>query len=131
LSRFGDGKPIILVPGFLGTDIALLPLSLWLKTLGYRPVLAGLLLNLQDSSDDRSLPQAIRDITRRAERAVLITHSSGITGALCAAAAHREWISDVVAFGVLRQPNMAECPTGRRCTAGQSYCDFCVALESN
>jgi hypothetical protein len=29
-SRFGDGKPIILMPRFLGSDFALLPLSLWL-----------------------------------------------------------------------------------------------------
>jgi len=73
-------------------------LSLWLKALGYRSLLAaGLFVNLQDSPDDRSLSEAIRDITRRAERkAVLIAHASGMTSALRAADAHREWISDVV-----------------------------------
>ena len=108
-SRFGDGKPIILVPGFLGTDIALIPLSLWLKALGYRPLLAGLFVNLQGSSDELSLSRAIHDITRRVGRkAILITHSSGMTAALRAADAHRESISDVIIFEAPYAPNTAD-----------------------
>jgi len=84
------------------------PLSLWLKALGYRPLLAGLLVNLQDSPDDRFLSEAIRDITRRVERkAVLIAHASGMTSALRAADAHREWISDVVVFDAPHRPSIA------------------------
>jgi len=84
------------------------PLSLWLKALGYRPLLAGLLVNLQDSPDNRFLSEAIRDITRRVERkAVLIAHASGMTSALRTADAHREWISDVVVFDALHRPSIA------------------------
>jgi pimeloyl-ACP methyl ester carboxylesterase len=98
-SRFGDGKPIILLPAFLSSDLALLPLSTWLKALGYRPVTAGLFVNLEDSHGERSLSRTIRDVTSRVGRkAVLITHSSGMTRALRAADAHREYISDVVVF---------------------------------
>jgi pimeloyl-ACP methyl ester carboxylesterase len=98
-SRFGDGKPIILLPAFLGSDLALLPLSAWLRALGYRPVTTGLFVNLDDSHGERSLSRAIRDVTRRVGRkAVLITHSSGMKRALRTAAAHREWVSDVVVF---------------------------------
>jgi pimeloyl-ACP methyl ester carboxylesterase len=105
-SRFGDGKPIVLIPQFLGGDLALLPLSLWLKALGYRPVMAGLVINFQDSSGDQSLSRAIRDVTRRTGRkAVLITHSSGMTRALRTADAHRQWISDVVVFEPPYRPN--------------------------
>jgi pimeloyl-ACP methyl ester carboxylesterase len=108
-SRFGDGKPIILVPQFLGTDLALIPISLWLKALGYRPIMAGLVVHLQDPSDDRSLSRAIHDITQRLGRkAVLLTHSSGMTSALRAADAHRERISDVVVFEAPHRPNMAD-----------------------
>jgi pimeloyl-ACP methyl ester carboxylesterase len=108
-SRFGDGKPIILVPRFLGTDIALIPLSLWLKALGYRPLLAGLFVNLQSSSDERSLSRAIHDITQRVGRkAVLMTHSSGMAAALHAADAHRESISDVIIFEAPYAPNTAD-----------------------
>jgi pimeloyl-ACP methyl ester carboxylesterase len=107
-SRFGDGKPIILVPSFLGSDLALLPLSLWLKALGYRPVTAGLFINLEGSHAEDSLSRAIRDATRRLGRkAVLITHSSGITGALRTAVAHRELISDVVIFEAQQRPHVA------------------------
>jgi pimeloyl-ACP methyl ester carboxylesterase len=105
-SRFGDGKPIIVVPSFLGTDIALIPFALWLKALGYRPMMAGLFLHVQDSLDERFLSRAIRDITRRVGRkAVLITHSSGMASALRAADAHREWISDVIVFEAAQPPN--------------------------
>ena len=53
-SRYGDGKPIVLVPPHLGCDLALLPLSAWLKALGYRPANAGLILNLGDVVTDRT-----------------------------------------------------------------------------
>jgi pimeloyl-ACP methyl ester carboxylesterase len=96
-SRFGDGKPIILVPQYLGSDLALLPLTIWLRALGYRPATAGLLLNLQDSFVERSLSELIGDITDRVGRkAVLITHSTGMPLALRAAGAQPERVSDIV-----------------------------------
>jgi len=96
-SRFGDGKPIILVPQYLGSDLVLLPLTIWLKALGYRPTTAGLFLNLQDSSVERTLSQLISDITERVGRkAVLITHSTGMPLVLRAADAHSERVSDIV-----------------------------------
>jgi len=106
-SRFGDGKPIILVPQFPGSDLALLPLSIWLKGLGYRPATAGLSIDLGDSSGEPSLSRTIRDITARVGRkAVLITHSSGMTRALRTAVAHREWISDVIVFEAPHRPRV-------------------------
>jgi pimeloyl-ACP methyl ester carboxylesterase len=102
-SRFGDGKPIILVPQFFGTDFALFPLAIWLKALGYRTVTTGPSLNLQVSSGDNSLSRVIHDITRRVGRkAVLITHSFGMTRALSTADFHKEQISDVVVIGAAR-----------------------------
>src|SRR5579863_325903 len=103
-SRFGDGKPVILVPLLLGSDLTLVPISLWLKALGYRPVLAGLLLNLGGSHGDRALSRAIRDTTGRIGRkAVLLAHYSGVTQALRMAALHPEWISDVVILAAPRR----------------------------
>src|SRR5579859_5006023 len=91
VARFGDGKPIILVPQYLGSDLALLPLTIWLKALGYRPMTAGLLLNFQDSSVERALSQLISDITERVGRkAVLITHSTGMPLVQRVARAHKE-----------------------------------------
>ena len=98
-SRFGDGKPIVLLPQRFGSDLALLPLSLWLKALGYRPVTAGLLLNLGDGASNRRLLRSIDEITTRVGRkAVLVTHSSGLPQALWAAEERIDRVSDIVAF---------------------------------
>ena len=102
--RFGDGKPIILVPQYLGSDLALLPLTMWLKALGYRPATAGLLLNSQDSFVERSLSQLISDVTERVGRkAVLITHSTSMALVLRAAGVHKQRISDIVVLEAARR----------------------------
>jgi len=99
-SRYGDGKPIVLVPPHLGSDLTLLPLSAWLKALGYRPTTAGLFLNLGDAPTDRALTRSIQEITARVGRkAVLVAHSSGHAAALRAAETEKDRVSDVVVFG--------------------------------
>ena len=105
-SRFGDGKPIvILAPHFIGSDLIVQPFSMWLKALGYRPMTAGGSMRLNNSSGDRHLAQVISDVTRRVRRkAILITHSTGMTRALRAAAAHRDSISDVIVFDAPHRP---------------------------
>ena len=99
-SRFGDGKPVVILsPRLIGGDIMLLPLSAWLKALGYRPVTADGSVKPDDPTVDNSLSQVVRNITRRVGRkAVLIAHSSSMTRALRTASVHKEWISDVVVF---------------------------------
>ena len=99
-SRFGDGKPVVILsPRLIGGDIMLLPLSAWLKALGYRPVTADGSVKPDDPTVDDSLSQVVRNITRRVGRkAVLIAHSSSMTRALQTASVHKEWISDVVVF---------------------------------
>ncbi len=105
-SRFGDGKPVVLVPPHFGSDLALLPLSVWLRALGYRPAIAGLFLNLSDVPSERALAGLIQDVTERIGRkAVLVTHSSGMQLSLRAAERQRERVSDVVVFDPLHQPN--------------------------
>ena len=111
-SRFGDGKPIILIPPYLGGDLLLIPISIWLNALGYRPAMAGLVVNLGDSSSDRLLARLIHETTDRIGRkAVLITHSTGMTAALRAAGVHGERISDIVVFEATDQPSA---PSGIR-----------------
>jgi hypothetical protein len=63
--RFGDGKPVALIPRHLGSDVALRPLPVCSKTRGYRAATAGpvLNLNLLDVSSERALSRLIRDIT--------------------------------------------------------------------
>jgi pimeloyl-ACP methyl ester carboxylesterase len=90
-SRFGDGKPLILASQLPGSGVVLASFSMWLKALGYRPVIAN--------QTDQSLTRAIGELTRRVGRkAILITHASSMTSVLTAALANRELVSDVIVF---------------------------------
>ena len=63
-------------------------------------------MRLNDSAVDLHLTQVISDVTRRVRRkAILVAHSSGMTRALRAAAAHRDSISDVVIFDAPHRPH--------------------------
>lgn len=41
----GDGSGVVIIPGFLGTDIYLLELHAWLGRIGYRPYFSGIGVN--------------------------------------------------------------------------------------
>ena len=41
----GDDSPVVVVPGFLGTDAYLYELYLWLRRIGYRPYMSGVGIN--------------------------------------------------------------------------------------
>ena len=43
----GDGAGVILIPGFLGTDLYLTHLKDWLRRIGYEPYLSGIGLNAE------------------------------------------------------------------------------------
>jgi pimeloyl-ACP methyl ester carboxylesterase len=43
----GDGSPVVVVPGFLGTDAYLYELYLWLRRIGYVPYMSGIGLNVE------------------------------------------------------------------------------------
>jgi pimeloyl-ACP methyl ester carboxylesterase len=45
----GDGRPVLLIPGFLSGDWHLGVLNNWLGRIGYRPYLSGILFNVQHS----------------------------------------------------------------------------------
>ena len=100
-SRFGDGKPIILVPQLFGANLALFPIAAWLKALGYRPVTVGPSPEHEGSPSDGALSQVIHEVTRRVGRkGILITHSFDMSRVLVTAATHKELVSDVVVIGV-------------------------------
>ena len=43
----GDGSAVVLIPGFLGSDLYMTHLSSWLSRVGYRPYLSGIHLNAE------------------------------------------------------------------------------------
>src|SRR6516162_553702 len=99
--RYGDGKPIVLVPGHLGGDVTLEPLSMWLRGIGYRPVKSNVRINISDRSLDEPVAAALRAAARRIGRkAVMIALDTGFRAALRVAASEAEFVSDVIALGL-------------------------------
>ncbi len=75
----GDGSNVILVPGFLGTDLYLWELHRWLRRIGYRPCMSEIGWNADclDVLVER-LRQTVRRVTSETGRRVhLVGHSLG------------------------------------------------------
>lgn len=75
----GDGRPVLLIPGFLSGDWHLRVLNNWLERLGYRPYLSGIVFNVQHS--ERLLAGLRRRLTEvhseTGTRVSIIGHSRG------------------------------------------------------
>ena len=85
----GDGSPVVLIPGFLGSDLSLLEMHLWLGRVGYRSYLSGIGRNADcpDLLMERLLDSIDRAYTETGSKVRLIGHSLG--GLLARAAAVR------------------------------------------
>jgi len=76
----GDGSAVVVIPGFLGTDLYLSHLGSWLSRVGYRPYLSGIGLNAECPNLlikyrlAATLRKALRDTRRKIH---LIGHSLG------------------------------------------------------
>jgi triacylglycerol lipase len=75
----GDGRPVVLLPGFLAGDQTLSILAAWLWRLGYRPHVCGFVANIDCSDRAASrVERKVRSLHRRTgRRAALIGHSRG------------------------------------------------------
>ena len=76
----GDGSGVVIIPGFLGTDLYLMELHAWLGRIGYRPYFSGIGINaecpnlLVQRNLNRTIEKALTDTERRIH---LIGHSLG------------------------------------------------------
>jgi len=97
----GDGRPVLLLPGFLAGDYTLLAMASWLRRIGYRPHFAGFVLNVGCS--ERALRQVearARELhERHGRRVAIIGHSRGGHYARALAARHPELVSHAIALG--------------------------------
>ena len=75
----GNGEPVVVVPGFMGTDLSLMELFWWLGRIGYEPYYSGLGVNIDcpDASTDLVLNTVRRARAETARRVHLIGHSLG------------------------------------------------------
>jgi triacylglycerol lipase len=110
----GDGRAVVLIPGFLAGDGSLSVMAGWLERIGYRAQGSGIVLNVDCS--DRALKRLEARAERCAERTgakvALIGHSRG--GHFAKALAHRrpDLVAAVVSMGAgLDRPFAISRPT--------------------
>ena len=97
----GDGRPVVLVPGFLAGDRTLSVMAAWLRHLGYRPHFAGFVTNT-DCSDralDRIEQTADALWRSHGRRVALIGHSRGGHFARALAARRPDRVSHAISMG--------------------------------
>jgi len=97
----GDGRPVVLMPGFLAGDQTLAVLAAWLRSIGYWPATCGFITNTGCS--DRALDR----VERRAQalsrthgrRVAVIGHSRGGHYARALAARRPDLVSHAISMG--------------------------------
>ena len=96
----GDGQPVVVVPGFMGTDLSLMELYWWLARHGYRPYYSGLGLNLNcpDVSADLLLGTVQRAAAETGQRVHLIGHSLGALIARSVAFGHPQLVDVLISL---------------------------------
>ena len=97
----GDGRPVVLMPGFLAGDQTLLVLAAWLRRMGHRPYTCGFVANVDCS--DRALDRVERRVEqlhgRHGRRVALVGHSRGGHYARALASRRPERVSHAVSLG--------------------------------
>jgi triacylglycerol lipase len=98
----GDGSAVVLVPGFLGTDLYLTQLAIWLRRIGYKAFYSGIPLNADCPNllISRNLNAAVWQANKSTEGKIhLIGHSLGGSLARAAAVQMPERIASVITLG--------------------------------
>jgi len=98
----GDGAAVVLVPGFLGTDLYLTQLAIWLKRIGYKAFYSGIPLNADCPNllIRRNLHEAMKQARKASGGKIhLIGHSLGGSLARAAAAQMPEEVASVITLG--------------------------------
>ncbi len=96
----GNGEPIVIVPGFMGTDLSMMELYWWLARIGYQPYYSELGLNVDcpDISSETVLSVVRRAANETGARVHLIGHSLGALIARSVAFQHPELIDMLISL---------------------------------
>jgi triacylglycerol lipase len=97
----GDGRAVLLLPGFLAGDYTMFAMGSWLARIGYRPAYAGFVANVGCSE------HSLQQVTARARalgerdgrRIAVVGHSRGGHFARALAARHPELVEHAIVVG--------------------------------
>ena len=98
----GDDSGVVVIPGFLGSDVYLMEMYAWLRRLGYRPYFSGMGLNadcpnlLIQRHLNKTLSNALRETGRKIH---LIGHSLGGIIARSVASQRPDDVASVITLG--------------------------------
>jgi triacylglycerol lipase len=97
----GDGRPVLLLPGFLAGDYTLAPMAMWLRRIGYHPAGVGFLTNTgcSERALERLEARADELAAESGRRVALIGHSRGGHQGKALAVRRPELVSHVIALG--------------------------------
>ena len=98
----GDGAAVVLVPGFLGTDLYLNQMYTWMRRIGYKPYYSGFARNAECPNllIRMHLNQTIQEAYKSTGRKIhLVGHSLGGAIARAIASQTPDRIASVIALG--------------------------------
>jgi pimeloyl-ACP methyl ester carboxylesterase len=97
----GDGKLVVIIPGFMGNDLYLMPMLNWLGRIGYTPVRSTLSVSAgcMQRSCDEVKAQIDRHLRHGQRSVALIGHSRGGAVAWALATQMPEQVSHLVLLG--------------------------------
>lgn len=97
----GDGRPVLLVPGFLAGDWTLRVMDAWLRRIGYRSHLSGILFNVQHSERlIAGLRKKVADLQKETgARVSVVGHSRGGLLAKVMSQRRPQAVEQVIALG--------------------------------
>ncbi len=100
-AKRGDGSPVVLIPGFMGTDYYMAELYFWLWRIGYKPQFSGIGWNANclDKLGKKLVATIEKAHDKTGKPAHLIGHSLGGILARSAAVQRAGIVSSVIALG--------------------------------
>ena len=111
----GNGDPVIVVPGFLGSDVYLYELYLWLARIGYTSYLSNIGWNADclNTLADKLIDTIHRAHEETGRKVHLVGHSLGGVLSRSAAVRHRDLVESVITLaspfrGVRSHPGVIE-----------------------
>ena len=150
----GDGAPVIVIPGFLGSDAYLMEMYHWLRRIGYRPYYSRIGRNAEcpELLTERLFSTMDQASSETGQKLHLIGHSLGGLMARSAAIRRPDQVAQVISlaapFRDIRVHPMVMAAAGfvrgriisrkrrerevkRECYTGDCTCDFANSLRSD